>query len=139
MYKRQGTGYALVPAVALVIAIGAWRLLPDRGAALRRATLAGLALAVPVGAWLVLARVLDRAAVNKVPGTGGGGAAAAGLQHFGLLDYLWQFYLPKLPFQSNVPAIPRLPVYDIWLKGGWAAFGWLEVRFPNPVYAAKTA
>jgi hypothetical protein len=38
-----------------------------------------------------------------------------------------------------VPAIPRLPVYDIWLKGGWAAFGWLEVRFPNPVYVVLAA
>jgi Predicted membrane protein (DUF2142) len=51
-----------------------------------------------------------------------------------LFDYLWQFYLPKLPFQGNVPAIPKLPVYDIWIKTGWAAFGWLEVRFPDWVY-----
>jgi hypothetical protein len=25
-------------------------------------------------------------------------------------------------------------VYDIWLKGGWAAFGWLEIKFPGAVY-----
>jgi 4-amino-4-deoxy-L-arabinose transferase-like glycosyltransferase len=131
----KGTGYALVPAVGLVLLIGAARLLPERRTALLRGGLAGLALAVPVGAWLALARSLDRAAVNKVPGTGGGGAAAPGLPHFGLLDYLWQFYLPKLPFLNNVPAIPKLPVYDMWLKTGWAAFGWLEVRFPNWVYA----
>ena len=69
-----------------------------------------------------------------MPGTGGGGGAAAGAPHVGLFDYLWQFYLPKLPFQGNVPAIPRLPVFDIWIKTGWGAFGWLEVRFPNAVY-----
>jgi 4-amino-4-deoxy-L-arabinose transferase-like glycosyltransferase len=52
----------------------------------------------------------------------------------GFWSYLWQFYLPKLPFQGNVPAIPKLPAFDIWIKGGWGAFGWLEVRFPNAVY-----
>jgi hypothetical protein len=55
------------------------------------------------------------------------------------LDYLWQFYLPKLPFLNNVPAIPRLPVFDFWVKTGWAAFGWLEVRFPNWVYGLLAA
>jgi 4-amino-4-deoxy-L-arabinose transferase-like glycosyltransferase len=135
----KGTGYALVPAVALAVAVGAWRLLPDRRAAMLAAGLSGAALALPVAVWLGLARSLDRAALNKVPGTGGGGAAAPGLPHFGFLDYLWQFYLPKLPFLNNVPAIPRLPVFDFWIKGGWAAFGWLEVRFPNWVYGLLAA
>jgi 4-amino-4-deoxy-L-arabinose transferase-like glycosyltransferase len=130
----KGTGYALVPATALALAVGAWRLLPDRRAAALTAGLAGLAVALPIGAWLALARSLDRAAVNKVPGTGGGGAALPGVPHFGLFDYLWQFYLPKLPFLNDVPAIPRLPVFDIWVKTGWGAFGWLEVRFPTWVY-----
>ena len=134
----KGTGYALVPAVAIVLGVGAWRLRPWGRSAVTAAAGAGLALAVPVGFWLVLARVLDRAAVNQVPGTGGG-ASVPGSPHIGLVNYLWQFYLPKLPFQANVPAIPRLPVYDIWIKGGWAAFGWLEVRFPNPVYAVLGA
>jgi 4-amino-4-deoxy-L-arabinose transferase-like glycosyltransferase len=135
----KGTGYALVPAVALAVGIGAWRLLPDRRAAMLAAGVSGAALALPVAIWLGLARSLDRAAVNKVPGTGGGGAAAPGLPHFGFLDYLWQFYLPKLPFLNNVPAIPRLPVFDFWVKTGWAAFGWLEVRFPNWVYGLLAA
>ena len=134
----KGTGYALAPAVAIALGVGAWRLRPWGRSSVVTAGAAGLALAIPVGFWLVLARVLDRAAVNQVPGTGGG-SSVPGSPHIGLVNYLWQFYLPKLPFQSNVPAIPRLPVYDIWLKGGWAAFGWLEVRFPNPVYVVLAA
>jgi 4-amino-4-deoxy-L-arabinose transferase-like glycosyltransferase len=130
----KGTGYALVPGVAIVLGVALWRLRPWPRSALIAAGASGLALAVPVVAWLALARALDRAAVNKVPGTGGGGAAVASAPHVSLIDYLWQFYLPKLPFQGNVPAIPKLPVYDIWLKTGWGAFGWLEVRFPNAVY-----
>jgi 4-amino-4-deoxy-L-arabinose transferase-like glycosyltransferase len=134
----KGTGYALVPGVALVLGLGLWRLRPWPRSALVAAGASGLALAIPVIAWLGLARALDRAAVNKVPGTGGGGAAVTGRPHMGLLDYLWQFYLPKLPFQGNVPAIPKLPAYDIWIKTGWGAFGWLEVRFPNWVYPLLT-
>ena len=38
-----------------------------------------------------------------------------------------------------MPAIPRLPVFDIWIKTGWGAFGWLEVRFPNAVYGVLAA
>jgi 4-amino-4-deoxy-L-arabinose transferase-like glycosyltransferase len=134
----KGTGYALVPATALALAVGAWRLRERPRPAALTAAVAAAAMAVPILAWLVLARSLDRAAVNQVPGTGGGGGAAgsaAALPDVGLLDYLWQFYLPKLPFLGDVPSIPKLPAYDIWIKGGWGAFGWLEVRFPNWVYA----
>ena len=35
-----------------------------------------------------------------------------------------------------MPAIDRLPAFDVWITTGWAAFGWLEVRFPEPVYVA---
>jgi 4-amino-4-deoxy-L-arabinose transferase-like glycosyltransferase len=127
----KGTGYALVPGVALVLGLGAWR--QGRTAAVV-AGASALALAVPVLAWLAVARSLDRAAVNKVPGTGGGGASVAGIPDFGRIDYLWQFYLPKLPFLNNVPAIERLPAFDVWIKTGWGAFGWLEVRFPEAAY-----
>ena len=130
----KGTGYALVPAVALALALAAWRARPRGRTALLAAGAGALALALPVGVWVALARSLDRAAVNKVPGTGGGGASAPGLPQFGLIDYLWQFYLPKIPLVENVPAIERLPVFDVWIETGWAAFGWLEVRFPEPVY-----
>jgi 4-amino-4-deoxy-L-arabinose transferase-like glycosyltransferase len=134
----KGTSYALVPAVGLALLIGALRLDLRRRSTLVVGGLSGLALAVPVLAWLGLARALDRAAVNQVPGTGGG-SSAPGLPHVGLLDYLWQFYLPKLPFQGAVPAIDRLPVFDVWIKTGWGAFGWLEVRFPNAVYGVLAA
>jgi hypothetical protein len=50
-------------------------------------------------------------------------------------SYLWQFYLPRLPFQNPFSTgAPHIAVYDAWLKTGWAAFGWLEVKFPEWVY-----
>ena len=47
---------------------------------------------------------------------------------------MWQYYLPRLPFQKRFGGMPEYPVYDVWLKGGWAAFGWLEIKFPGAVY-----
>ena len=47
---------------------------------------------------------------------------------------MWQYYLPRLSFQKQFGGLPDYPVYDVWLKGGWAAFGWLEIEFPQSVY-----
>jgi 4-amino-4-deoxy-L-arabinose transferase-like glycosyltransferase len=124
----KATGYALVPAVGLLAVASCW-LSRRRLPAARSAAIASLAFAVPVGTWLLLARLLDRRAVNEVPT-----AASGNVLDVPFIDYVWQFYLPKLSFQAAIPPIPRLPVFDVWIKTGWGAFGWLEVRFPNWVY-----
>ena len=51
------------------------------------------------------------------------------------LSYVWQFYLPRTPVQNDY-AFPwgDLPLVDVWVTYGWAAFGWLEVRFSAWVY-----
>jgi MFS family permease len=47
--------------------------------------------------------------------------------------YIWQFYSP---FDSGgYTLLPKWPLRDVWLEGTTGAFGWLEVRFPWPVYA----
>jgi 4-amino-4-deoxy-L-arabinose transferase-like glycosyltransferase len=126
----KATGYALVPAAAFAIGVGAWRLAPPWRPALRVVGASAFALAIPVGAWIALARVLDRSAINQVPSASG----AEQLNDVTFVNYVWQFYLPKLPFVGEVPEIDPLPVYSVWIKTGWGAFGWLEVRFPEPVY-----
>jgi hypothetical protein len=54
-----------------------------------------------------------------------------------LLSYGWQFYLPRLPFMQDFFHTPGLnwPLYDVFIKGAWGRFGWLEVLLPAPVYA----
>jgi hypothetical protein len=47
--------------------------------------------------------------------------------------YLWQFYSPT--DSGGFTALPAWPLRDVWLEGSTGAFGWLEVRFPWPVYA----
>lgn len=127
----KGTAYALVPPLALVLIAGAVRL---RAGWARRATaiaVPALAFLLPVGAWLAVARLGDRPAVNQV--ASGGGDFPVELP--GPADYLWQYYLPKLPFQVTLPeSYPSLPAFEYWVQGGWASFGWLEVQFPTALY-----
>ncbi|HEX2105063.1 MAG TPA: DUF2142 domain-containing protein [Solirubrobacteraceae bacterium] len=133
----KATSYALVPAALFVLAVALRR---ERATALapRAAAVigAGAALGLTLGTWVVIARLSDRAAAAQV-------AQAAGATGFQVRDfgsYLWQYYLPKLPFQRpfSIPG-DHLPVYDVWVKTGWAGFGWLEVRFPEWMYVLLTA
>jgi hypothetical protein len=50
-----------------------------------------------------------------------------------LAAYLWQFYSPL--DSGGFVALPQWPLLDVWLEGTTGAFGWLEVRFPWPLYA----
>jgi 4-amino-4-deoxy-L-arabinose transferase-like glycosyltransferase len=128
----KATGYALVPAVVLALVLGARQAgVRMRIGALVRAAAPLLALALPVVAWLVYARVSDRPAINQVAGAGDG----AGVDHPGLFSYLWQFYLPHAPGQQPLPGnFTPLPLRDIWLEGGWGKFGWLEIELPQAIY-----
>jgi len=126
----KATGYALVPPMLLALVIGALRATPGLGPRVKGAALPALAFGIPVAAWLLAARLADRPAINQVGGGGG-----AGQEIPGFVSYLWQFYLPKLPFQTALPGpFGQAPAFDLWVEGGWAAFGWLEVVFPRPLY-----
>jgi 4-amino-4-deoxy-L-arabinose transferase-like glycosyltransferase len=132
----KATSYAMLPAALLVLAVGLARM----QAAQRRKTLAvgAIALAgfvVPVGAWLVTARSLDRPSVNEV--SAAPGKTLPSITSFNVRElgsYLWQFYLPRLPFMKKWGGLQNPAVWNVWLKGGWARFGWLEVKFPGIVY-----
>ncbi|HEU4703584.1 MAG TPA: DUF2142 domain-containing protein [Conexibacter sp.] len=126
----KAASYALVPAALLALAVGLWRVRDDRGRALRAGLGAAAAIAVPVLAWIAYARLTGRAAaaqISDAAGPGGGGSARE------LISYLWQYYLPRLPFMDD--RFPGgVPAYQILFKQGWGAFGWLEVRFPEWLY-----
>jgi 4-amino-4-deoxy-L-arabinose transferase-like glycosyltransferase len=133
----KGVSYTLVPAVLFVLAVGLWRLRADsprRAVALAGAAV--LAFAALGGGWIATALVLDRPLLDQT------GAVDLALREF--LSYVWQFYLPRLPFQDRNPGIGAdslsdLGVYAVWLKTGWGAFGSLEIRFPEWVYAVLAA
>lgn len=122
----KATSYALLPGAALVLCVAAWR---QRA----RAPLvtAAATLGLTIGTWLVLAAALSRPASAQLSAA----TSTGGLDPRELISYVWQYYLPRTPFQDDLVAFaPTLPAYDVLIKMGWAAFGWQEVRFGEPVY-----
>jgi 4-amino-4-deoxy-L-arabinose transferase-like glycosyltransferase len=128
----KATSYALVAPVLLALLIG-WRRRPgpERKPALKRIEAAVLVLAVPVVGWLGLARALGREGINHV--------ASSSAHPFNIgqfLSYVWQFYLPRLPFMTPFRTTPQLPVYDLWVRQIAGTFGWLDVYLPSWMYPA---
>ena len=123
----KGTSYALVPGVLLVLGVAL-----RRGAARADALVSLGALGVPVIAWLAYAHLAGRPAVNTVGG--GAGHPHAGLGRF--FNYVVDYYLPHIPGIAPFPLLVHNPVYQVWIKEGWGAFGWLETRLPNWTYLA---
>jgi 4-amino-4-deoxy-L-arabinose transferase-like glycosyltransferase len=129
----KATSYALLPAVAMALVVG-WRTSPAAG---RRAALPGAAaalatLVVPVLGWLALTRSLGRPSVNTIQTPAGGRSHPFSVLQF--LAYVWEFYLPRLGFMSKITTTPGLSVFDVWLRGAWADFGWLDVLIPAWIY-----
>jgi 4-amino-4-deoxy-L-arabinose transferase-like glycosyltransferase len=126
----KATSYALVPAVLAALVLG--RGLARRPAKSRLAQLGPpvLVLVLPILAWVILSTALGRSVVNGIPA----GPHHEPLSVGGFLSYLWQFYLPPLPFQHALNETAGLPVIQLWLRGAWGNFGWLSVSLPNVVY-----
>jgi 4-amino-4-deoxy-L-arabinose transferase-like glycosyltransferase len=134
----KATSYALLPAAAFVVIVGLRR----RGSwapgyLARVGAAAAGALALTAGAWFVLASALSRPAAAQVSVAS---TASGGTSPREFFSYVWQFYLPRLPFMSDFPTVAHtIPVYDIWLKGIWGSFGWTEVVFRNRIYLVIAA
>jgi 4-amino-4-deoxy-L-arabinose transferase-like glycosyltransferase len=141
------SSYALVPPVALALVLG-WRRRADTELE-RPANVVGRAIllsALPVMAWIVIVRALNRPALTIAPPTASvSRAPGAFVSHF--LDYLWQFYLPRLPGQApfHVPTLAALPwprvmpggpLWNLWIREGWGVFGWVDVYMTSWVYIA---
>jgi 4-amino-4-deoxy-L-arabinose transferase-like glycosyltransferase len=127
----KATSYALVVPVVLALALG-WLRRPrtERRRTAAVIGLAGLALVLPVIGWLTLAHALGRPGINQINST----AAATPFNVRQFLSYLWQFYLPRLPFMTRFRVTPQLPVYDFWIRQATGVFGWLAVQLPHWVY-----
>jgi hypothetical protein len=72
-----------------------------------------------------------------VPGSGSapGSGAATQTESANLLEgisYMWQFYLPRLPFMESY--FSQYQLRNLWFDGFIGEFGWLEFGFPQWVY-----
>jgi 4-amino-4-deoxy-L-arabinose transferase-like glycosyltransferase len=132
------TGFALYPAAAIGLAGVAWRA-RARGA-LRPAPWAAAAGAfvVAAAAWAALAPGLGRSLLPTpggavTPGSTAPGGVSAAAHPLDFLSYLWQVFLPRLPFMGDLH-VQRWPAFDIYVQRGWGAFGWYAKLFPDWVY-----
>jgi hypothetical protein len=129
----KATLIGLVPGLAVCALVLLLRAAPDaRRTTLVRIVVAGAVAALPVAVYLAVnTYVWERglwAGGGTVATTGAG--KPAGLREFG--SYLWQFYLPRLPFMTEQQA--GLPLYNVWFKGVIGRFGWLDTTFPAWAY-----
>jgi hypothetical protein len=131
----KATSFALFAPAAFVAAVGLLARRPWRVSGLARlAAVVALPLALTLGIWVLAAAVENRPAAAQVTAS-----AAPRLRESTnwreLFSYLWQYYLPRTPLQRDYRIPPGgYPLLQVWVTQGWAAFGWLEVKFPPWVY-----
>jgi 4-amino-4-deoxy-L-arabinose transferase-like glycosyltransferase len=129
----KSPSYALVPGVLLVLGVALWRVRHRRRLVAALVIGAVLAFGATAGAWFVVARSSDRPIAAQLTDAAKG---TSDVNEREFASYVWQYYLPRLPFQHAFPglAFPPPKAYQIWFKQGWGAFGWLEVTWPRRAY-----
>ncbi|MDP9020536.1 MAG: DUF2142 domain-containing protein, partial [Actinomycetota bacterium] len=126
------TMVGLLPGAALGLLLLWWRTTgAPRRAAARGALAAGATFAVAAAAWFVTdVLVFDR---PLTAAAGGMASAAVGEATTlrGQLSYLWQFFLPRLPFMEDAfPGYPDYPLWDVYIQGFVGRFGSFQFGFP---------
>ena len=124
----------IAPGVALGLILLTWREARVAGPRVYRTMLLpALAIAVAPG---VLYGLVNFFSHHTTFGNVSGGAAGlTSTQHSisGAIDYIWQFYLPRLPFMHN--DFPGLfTTRQIWFRNVIGLYGWGDTPFPAWVY-----
>src|SRR3954451_4616090 len=127
----HGRGFAFVPAAVVIAIVSLARARVGlRGAGLSAAAAAG-ALAACVAASVVVTG--DTGGAGAFGGELRQNASAAGFHVRQFLEYVWQFYLPRLGFMR--PALAGSHGYrELYVEGFYGTFGSLEVRFSPETY-----
>ncbi len=124
----------IAPGVALGLILLARREARTAGPRVYRNTLApALAIAVAPGVLYGLVNILSNHLTFG--GVSGGAAGLTSTQHSitGAISYIWQFYLPRLPFMHN--DFPGLfTTRQIWFRNVIGLYGWGDTPFPAWVY-----
>ena len=131
----KGTGLSLYPVAALALIAALWR---HRARADVRGWIAFAVCAVSLGllSAYVLGGVHTASAPAGASAISSNASAVSGALHDvpDFLSYLWQVFLPRLPFMTAHFPASGYPAYTIFVVRGWAAFGSYTVTFPHWVY-----
>lgn len=123
---------SLLPGAAVGIILMVWRARQDhRARALRGAVAAAAAFVVPTLGWLAV----ETTFLNRPLAATTGALTTSSLKVHpslvGQTSYLWQYFLPRLPFMRDAfPGYPDYPVWDIYIQGFIGRFGWFQYGFP---------
>jgi hypothetical protein len=131
----KGTALSLYPVAVLVLISVLWS---HHARSDARAWIALAAGAIVMGAVSASLGGLHASSVPAGSSVVGANATAVGgaLGDIpGFLSYLWQVFLPRLPFMSPHFSGSVYPAWSIFVVRGWAAFGSYTVAFPTWVYA----
>lgn len=124
----------LAPGVALALIVLARRESRASGPRVYLRLLAP-ALLIALGP-AVLYGLIDALSHNRTSGVVSGGVAGVAGEHksiLGALSYIWQFYLPRLPWMRNDFG-ELFPTRQIWFRNVVGIYGWGDTPFPNWVY-----
>ena len=124
----------LTPAIVGAVLFLAVKRPRIQGDWLRPLLVCGFVAAVPILAWYGGNFMLERP-------VSGFSTAQTG-QPFtlgGFTSYLWQWYLPPLSYRhewipTGLGPFVANPSFDVWIRGFWGGFGWLDANFPEYVY-----
>ncbi len=129
----KGTAYALYPAAAVGLAGALWRHRAQRRAWVSAAALGVTAIALFL-AWSALSGHFEREAFTTPGGTAPGSNFGGVQNPRGLLAYLWQIFLPPLPFMIDYWQQGHYPYYFLYVVRAWGSFGWYAMTFSDWVY-----
>ena len=125
----KGAMLGLIPGTAVGLAFAAWRLggpTPRRAAV--TAAVAAAALAIPVAGWFTFTEHTLHTETNPTAATGSV-SAIHGVNIRKEVNYVWQFWLPRLPFQND--QFSTYPVWTIYFQGFVGRFGAFFFDFPH--------
>jgi 4-amino-4-deoxy-L-arabinose transferase-like glycosyltransferase len=134
------TYLGLIPGIALAVLLITFRASRQQGwvRASRALALTTLVAAVPFLIYGVLnVTVWHRGSIlaGGVTGVTSSSPNAGAITIKDTLEYLWEFYLPKLPFMQQNYFGGAYMARAVWVNGFIGRFGWLDYGFPGWVYA----